>query len=41
MLVASCIRSAVNKYQNGTAKVTKKAFNRGRPGTQNVAELFC
>ena len=34
MLAGSCIWSAVNKYQNGTAKVTKKAFNMGRSGTQ-------
>ena len=27
----------VNKYQNGTAKLAKKAFNMGRSGTQYVA----
>ena len=37
MLAGSCIWSAVNKYQNGTAKVAKKAFNMGRSGTQFVA----
>ena len=37
MLARQCIWSAVNKYQNGTAKVDKKAFNMGRPGTQYVA----
>ena len=37
MLAESCIWSAVNKYQNGTAKVAKKAFNMGRSGTQYVA----
>ena len=37
MLAGSCIWSAVNKYQNGTAKVAKKAFNMGRSGTQYVA----
>ena len=37
MLAGSCIWSAVNKYQNGMAKVAKKAFNMGRPGTQYVA----
>ena len=43
MLGGSCIWSAINKYQNGTAKVAKKAFNMGRSGTQYVAmvtELF-
>ena len=37
MLAGSSIWSAVNKYQNGTAKVAKKAFNMGRSGTQYVA----
>ena len=37
MLPGSCIWSAVNKYQNGMAKVAKKAFNMGRSGTQYVA----
>ena len=37
MLAGSCIWSAVNKYQNGMAKVAKKAFNMGRSGTQYVA----
>ena len=37
MLAGSCIWSAVNKSQNGTAKVAKKAFNMGRSGTQYVA----
>ena len=36
MLAGLCIWSAVNKYQNGTAKVAKKAFNMGRSGTQYV-----
>ena len=36
MLARSCIWRAVNKYQNGTAKVAKKAFNKGRSGTQYV-----
>ena len=29
MLAGSCIWSTVNKYQNGMAKVAKKAFNMG------------
>ena len=29
MLVGSCIGSAVSKYQNGTPKVARKAFNMG------------
>ena len=37
MLAGSCIWSAVNKYQNGTAKVAKKACNMGRSGTHYVA----
>ena len=37
MLAGPCIWSAVNKYQNGTAKVAKKAFNMRRSGTQYVA----
>ena len=37
MLAGSCIWSAVKKYQNGTAKVAKKAFNMERSGTQYVA----
>ena len=37
MLAGSWIWSAVNKYQNGTAKAAKKAFNMGRSGTQYVA----
>ena len=37
MLAGSCIWSAVNKYQNGTAEVAKKAFNMGRSGTQYIA----
>ena len=37
MLAGSCIWSAVNKYQNGTVKVAKKAFNMGRSRTQYVA----
>ena len=37
MLAGSCIWSAVNKYQNGMAKVAKKAFNMKRSGTQYVA----
>ena len=39
MLAGSCIWSAVNKYQNGTAKVAKIAFNKGRSGTQYVAKV--
>ena len=39
MLAGSCIWSTVNKYQNGTAKVAKKAFNMGRSGTM-VTELL-
>ena len=39
MLAGSCIRSAVNKYHNGMAKVAKKAFNMGRSGTQFVAMI--
>ena len=47
MLAGSCIWSAVNKDQNGTAKVAKKASNMGRSGTQYVAmvtellSLYC
>ena len=37
MLAGSCIWSAVNKNQNGTAKVTKKYFNMWWSGTQQVA----
>ena len=37
MLARSCLWVAVNKYQNGTAKVAKKAFNMGRSGNQYVA----
>ena len=37
MLAGSCIWSAVNKDQNGMAKVAKKASNMGRSGTQYVA----
>ena len=37
MLAGSCIWSAVSKYQNGTPKVVRKAFNIGRSGTQYVA----
>ena len=37
MLAGSCIWSAVKKYQNGTAKVTKKVSNMGRSETQYVA----
>ena len=37
MLAGSCIWSAVNKYQNGMAKVARKAPNIGRSGTQYVA----
>ena len=37
MLAGSCIWSDVDKYQNGTAKVAKRAFNMGRSGTQYVA----
>ena len=37
MLAGSCIWSAVNECQNGTAKVAKKAFNMRRSGTQYVA----
>ena len=37
MLAGSCIWSAVNKDQNGTAKVAKKASNLGRAETQYVA----
>ena len=37
MLAGSRIWSAANKYQNGTAKVAKKAFNMERSGTQYVA----
>ena len=29
--------AAVNKYQNGTAKMAKKVFNMGRSETQYVA----
>ena len=36
MLAGSCIWSAVNKYQNGMAKVAKRAFNMKRSGTQYV-----
>ena len=44
MLAGSCIWSAVNKDQNGTAKVAKRASNIARSGTQYVAivtELLC
>ena len=37
MLAGLCIWSAVNKYQNRTAEVAKKAFNMGRSGIQYVA----
>ena len=37
MLAGSSIWSTVNKYQNGMAKVVKKAFSMGRSGTQYVA----
>ena len=37
MLAGSCKWSAVNKYQNWTAEVAKKAFNMGRSATQYVA----
>ena len=37
MLAGSCIWSAVSKYQNGTPKVARKAFNMRRSGTQYVA----
>ena len=37
MLAGSCIWCAVNKYQNGMAKVAKEAFNMGRSETQYVA----
>ena len=37
MLAGSFIWSAVSKYQNGMPKVARKAFNRGRSGTQYVA----
>ena len=37
MLAGSFISSAVDKYQNGMAKVAKKAFNMGRSRTQHVA----
>ena len=40
MLAGSCIGSAVNKYQNGMAKVAKKAFNMGRSGTQLIAMVI-
>ena len=36
MLAGSRIGSPVNKYQNGMAKVAKKAFHMGRSGTQHV-----
>ena len=36
MLAGSCIWSAVDKYQNGMAKVAKRAFNMKRSGTQYV-----
>ena len=36
MLAGLCIWSVVKKYQNGTAKVAKKAFSMGRSGTQYV-----
>ena len=39
MLAGLCIWSAVNKYQNVKAKVTKKAFNMGRSGIQYVAMI--
>ena len=39
MLAGSCIWSAVNKYQNGLAKVAKKASNMGRSRTQYVARV--
>ena len=37
MLAGSCSWTAVNKCQNGTAKVAKKAFNMGWFRTQYVA----
>ena len=37
MLAGSCIWSAGNKYQNGTAKVAKNALNMQRSGTRYVA----
>ena len=37
MLAGSCIWCVVNKFQNGTSKVAKKASNMGRSGTQYVA----
>ena len=36
MLAGLCRWSAVRKYQNGMAKVTKNVFNMGRSGTQYV-----
>ena len=39
MLARSCLWVAVNKYQNGTAKVAIKAFNMGRSGNQYVAKV--
>ena len=42
LYAGSCIWCAVNKYQNGMAKVTKKAFSMGRSGTHvaMVTELL-
>ena len=37
MPAGSSIWSAVNKYQNGMAKVAKNAFHTGKSGTQYVA----
>ena len=37
MFAGSRIWSAVNKDQNGTAKVAKKAFNMGKSGAHYVA----
>ena len=39
MFAGSCIWSAVNKYQNGTAKVAKKAYNMERSGIQYVVTV--
>ena len=40
MLAGSCIWSAVNKYQNGMAKVAKKAFNAGNVVTELLSSYW-
>ena len=37
MLVGSCIRGTICKYENGRSKVARNAFNKWRSGTQYVA----